>query len=51
MPVLILVLVFLFLHVMQKLLNVSFAAFNVIFFKSSQALLTDGCLSLFFSGM
>ena len=41
MPVLILVLGFLVLHVIQKLLNVVFAAFNNIFFKSSQALLPD----------
>ena len=32
MPVLVLVLVFLILHVIQKLLNILFAAFNNIFF-------------------
>ena len=45
MPVLVLVLGFLVLHVM----NVLFAAFNNIFFRSSQALLTD--VTLFISGI
>ena len=49
MAVLVLVLGFLVLHVLQKLLNVLFAAFNNIFFKSSQALLTD--VTLFISGI
>ena len=49
MAVLVLVLGFLVLHVIQKLLNVLFAAFNNIFFKSSQALLTD--VTLFISGI
>ena len=44
MAVLVLVLGFLVLHVIQKLLNVLFAAF-----KSSQALLTD--VTLFISGI
>ena len=47
MAVLVLVLGFLVLHVIQKLLNVLFAAFNNIFFKSSQALLTDVTLQCY----
>ena len=49
MAVLVFVLGFLVLHVIQKLLNVLFAAFNSIFFKSSPALLTD--VSLFILGI